>query len=216
MANQTWEELRNSNGVLHKLTARLSYGKEVSITLVPKTKLVYMHLNDNSKAYKSGSFDKSMSKSVSLSMAEVMILRSLMSTMEPKVSELASICGQLQGRKRKHQGEDLSTSSAAAEAMLTEFNSFQGQQPFQAQCGNEGVNNNQQQYYAVPQFHQAKQPRLQQPLANSQPSYAMQQHQQPPPAYQQIPASTSHAYGAWGQTAMPYDTETFNSFDCIN
>ena len=167
MAKQAWEEVHNSNGVFHKLTAKLSDGKEVSITLVPKTKLVYMHLNDNSKAYKNGSFYKSMSKCVSLSIAEAMILRTLMSSMDPKVSELTSTCSQPQGRKRKHQGDDPST---AAEAMLAEFNSFQSQQPLQPQYGNEGINN-QQQYYAVPQYYQAKQPRLQQPpLANNQPT----------------------------------------------
>ena len=94
-------------------TAKLSDGKEVSITLVLKTKF------DNSKAYKNGSFDKSMSKSVSLSMSEALILRTLMSSMDPKVSGLTSTCSQPLGRKRKHQRDDPST---AVEAMLAEFN----------------------------------------------------------------------------------------------
>lgn len=207
MASQNWEELRNSNGLLYKLTAKLSDRKEASITLVPKTRLVYMHLNDNSKAYKNGSFDKSMSKSVSLSMAEALVLRSLMSSMELKVSELTDTCGRAQGRKRKHEGEDLSISSAT-DAMMMEFNSFQGLQP---QYGNEGQ---QQQYYAMPQFYQAKQPR--QPLANSQPSYTMQQYQHTPPAYQQIPASASYSHAAWGQPAMSSDTEASNVYDCAS
>ena len=201
MATQNWEELPNSNGVLYKLTAKLSDGKEASITLVPKTKLAYMHLNDNSKAYKNGTFDKSMSKSVSLSIAEALVLRSLMLSMDTKVSELTSSSAQAQGRKRKQPGEDLPTLSAS-EAMLTEFNSLQG---VQSQYGNEG----QHQYYSVPQFYQAKQPRLQQPIG-SQPSYAMQQYQQAPPAYQHIPANAPYNNDPWGQPSMAYDTETFN------
>ena len=83
-----FEELRNANGVLYKLTGKLSDNKEANITIVPKTKLVYMHINDNTKAFPNGSFQKSLCKSVSLSNEEVTTLRSLMSTMDPKIVDL--------------------------------------------------------------------------------------------------------------------------------
>lgn len=85
---ENFEEIRNSNNVLYKLKGKLSEHKEANITIVPKTKLLYMHISDNSKAFKNGGFDKAASKFVSLSLAEALKLRSLMSTMDPKVTEL--------------------------------------------------------------------------------------------------------------------------------
>lgn len=212
MANQTWEEQRNANGVLQKLTAKLSEGKEVNVTLVPKTKLVYMHLNDYSKAYKNGSFDKSLKKSVSLSVPETMILRSLMATVDPKISELISTCVQPQGRKRKHPGED-----SGAEGLANQFNV--GLQPLPPQYDYEAANQQQQQqqYYTVPQYQQAKQPHLQkQPLANNTPYSVQQQYQQPAQQYQQTVQPT-YQDAVYGQSAMAYDPETLaNPFDYIN
>lgn len=118
-----FEEIRNVNGVLYKLSGKLSEYKEVNVTIVPKTKLVYMHINDNSKAYKNGSFDKHSAKSVSLSMAEVLTLRNLISaTMDSKVTELVNSC-QTQGKKRKLAPDD---AIAAQDAWLAEFNTYQG------------------------------------------------------------------------------------------
>lgn len=213
MASQAWEELRNSNGALYKLTAKLSAAKEVSITLVPKSKLVYMHVNDNSKAFKNGTFDQAMSKSVSLSMAEAMVLKTLMASMDPKVTELTSTSNQpaVQGRKRKHPGDDL-LFSTTADAMLSEFNSYQVQ-PLQPPYANEVMNN--QQYYAVPQYHQVKQQRLQQPMANSQPGYAIPQYQQAPPAYSHASTSGPQSYAGWQQPTMNYDIETPNFYDSV-
>lgn len=118
---ETFEEIRNSNNVLYKLKGKLSEQKEANITVVPKTKLLYMHINDNSKAYKNGAFDKAASKFVSLSMAKTLKLRSLMSTMDPKVTELVnSVQPSQSGKKRKHGADDYSLE--AATNLLQEFN----------------------------------------------------------------------------------------------
>lgn len=199
MSAQSWEELRNSNGILYKLTAKSSDAKEVNITTVPKTKLIYMHLNDNSKAYKNGSFDKSLSKSVSLSMPEVMILRTLMTAMDPKVTELSNTCSQALGKKRKAAAED-------SEAMLTEFNAYQGQ-PQQGQYANE--------YYFVPQYQQAKQQHLQQPMTNNPPCYSIPQYQQAPPAYPQAPGSGPQVVAGCQQPTMNYGIEAPNFYDSV-
>lgn len=160
---EAFEELRNTNNVLYKLTGKLSVNKEANITIVPKTKLVYMHINDNSKAYKNGSFEKALSKSVSLSLAEALKLKRLMSTMDPKVTELVNSVQLQSGKKRKY---GIDEPAEAAEAMLNEFNAYQPP-----------ANSNQQQLQAPSQG--------QQPTANSFGQSAANNYQAPPPyAYQ--------------------------------
>ena len=104
---ETFEEIRNSNNVLYKLKGKLSEYKEANVTVVPKTNLLYMHISDNSKAFKNGGFDKNASKFVSLNMVETLKLRSLMSTMDPKLTELVnSVQPPQTGKKRKLPTED--------------------------------------------------------------------------------------------------------------
>ena len=71
--------------MLDKLRGKLSEQKEANVTVVPKTKILYMHISDNSNAFKNGGFDKAVSKYVSLRMAEALKLHSLMYTMDLKV-----------------------------------------------------------------------------------------------------------------------------------
>lgn len=128
---EAFEEIRNSNNVLYKLRGKLSEHKEANVTVVPKTKLLYMHISDNSKAFKNGGFDKAASKFVSLSMAETLTLklRSLMCTMDPKVTELVNSVQPQSGKKRKQTPED----STEAANLLEEFNAYQ-QPPYKQQC----------------------------------------------------------------------------------
>ena len=99
-----FEELRNSNGVLYKLKGKLCSSKEAKVPLVPKTNMVYLHINDVSKAFKDGAYDHKLAKSVSLSIDEAKILRELLSTMDGQVQELAAsvpVTAPVQGKIRK-------------------------------------------------------------------------------------------------------------------
>ena len=69
MANE-FEEIRSSKGALYKLRGKLSDSKEANVTVVLKTKLVYMHIDDSSNAYENEPFDKNKSRFVSLSLQE--------------------------------------------------------------------------------------------------------------------------------------------------
>ena len=101
MAN-CFEEVRNAKGVLYKLKGKLSDSKEASVTLVPRTKLVYMHTNDQSNAYQNGTFDKTKSTFVSLSLPAVYTLRTMLTSMDPKVAALINNnVGRPTGRGRK-------------------------------------------------------------------------------------------------------------------
>ena len=123
MAN-VFEEIRNTNGVLYKLKGKLSEYKVVNITLVPKTKLAYLHMSGISKALKNNGkdFDKNLAKSVSLNMEEVGTLRGLLqlTNMDVKVQELVN-SGQTQGRKRKADPEWFTTSGK----WLSEYDIYQ-------------------------------------------------------------------------------------------
>ena len=74
-SSSRFEEIRNDSGILYKLRGKLSKNKTVDITMVPRTKMAYMHINDYTNAYADGTFNKNNSKFVSLSM----------STMDPQV-----------------------------------------------------------------------------------------------------------------------------------
>lgn len=125
-----FEEMRNTNGVLYKLKGKLSDYKEANVTIVPKTKLVFMHISDISKAVKNGNFDKNLAKSVSLSMNEVTVLRSLLSTMDTKVQELVNSAPQQQGKKRKLEPSENDVLST--DTLLAEFNAYQAMPSSQA------------------------------------------------------------------------------------
>lgn len=83
-----FEPIANENGTVYKLRGRLSKNKMADISLVPKTKMAYMHINDYSHSWDDGVFDKNCSKFVSLSMKEVVVLRKLLSTMDEPVQAL--------------------------------------------------------------------------------------------------------------------------------
>ena len=55
---ETFEEIRKNKNVIYKLKGKLSENKEANIMVVPKTKLLYMYINDNRKAYKMVSLTK--------------------------------------------------------------------------------------------------------------------------------------------------------------
>ena len=82
-----FEAIRNENGNLYKLLGKLSKNKVADITLVPKTKMAYMHISDYSNAWDEGKYDKNASKFVSLNM-KASVLRQLMSGMDGPVQEL--------------------------------------------------------------------------------------------------------------------------------
>ena len=83
-----FEPIVNENGTVYKLRGRLSKNKVADISVVPKTKLAYLHINDYTNAWNEGSFDKQCSKFVSLSMKEAAVLRQLMYTMDEPVQTL--------------------------------------------------------------------------------------------------------------------------------
>ena len=124
MANE-FEEMRSSRGVLYKPTGKLSDSKEANITVVPKTELVYMHINDNSNACENGTFDKNKSSFVSLCLQEACKLRLMMSTMDPKATDLLTAV-RPQGKKRKLEATHDSITASDADTLLADFNVLQG------------------------------------------------------------------------------------------
>ena len=65
-SSSRFEEIRNDNGMLYKLRGKLSKNKAADITMVPRTKMAYMHINNYTNAYADGMFNKNKSKFVSL------------------------------------------------------------------------------------------------------------------------------------------------------
>ena len=92
---------------------------------MPKTKLVYMHINDNSNACENGTFDKNKSSFVSLSLQEACKLRLMMSTMDPKVADLLNAV-RPQGKKRKLEATHDGITASDADTLLADFNALQG------------------------------------------------------------------------------------------
>ncbi|MES9902546.1 MAG: hypothetical protein ABW168_07670 [Sedimenticola sp.] len=121
---QEFEEIRNAKGVLYKLQGKLSSSKNVNVSLVPKSKLLYFHVNDNAK-----------SKSVSISLAEALTFKGLLCTMDSKVNELLK-SSTVANRKRK-----LDEGIAETEAILAQFDEYQaiGSQQQQGQQQTHGT-----------------------------------------------------------------------------
>ena len=172
MAN-CFEEVRNAKGVLYKLKGKLSDSKEASVTLVPRTKLVYMHINDQSNAYQNGTFDKTKSTFVSLSLPEVYTLGTMLTSMDPKVAALINNnVGRPTGTGRKKNPNGAND----AEQLLAEFNQFQAQ-PISQQMVPTSVQpafNNYQQSYQQPS-QQCQQPVQQYFTGNNGQQFAAQQ-----------------------------------------
>ena len=103
----------------------MSDSKEANITVVSKTKLVYMHINDNSNACENGTFDKNKSSFISWSLQEAYKLRLMMSTMDPKVADLLNAV-RPQGKKRKLEATHDSITASDVDSLLADFNTLQG------------------------------------------------------------------------------------------
>ena len=143
-----FEEVKNAKGVLYKLKGKLSDNKEASITLVPRTKLVYMQINDNSNAYQNGTFDKTKSTFVSLSLPEAYTLCTMMSSMDLKIADLINNASRPSAQGKKKNQNDAN----AAEQLLVDFNQFQGENPNGSQPAM------QQMYQMQPSFNNFQQP----------------------------------------------------------
>ena len=84
-----------------------------------------MHINDNSNACENGTFDKNKSSFVSLSLQEAYKLRNMMSTIDPKVTDLLNAV-RPQGKKRKLEATHDGITASDADTLLTDFNTLQG------------------------------------------------------------------------------------------
>ena len=63
----------SSSGFLTKVKSKYRYGKEVYLTKWERK--LYVHLNDNSKCWETGQFDKTKSKTISLTWDKAKELR---------------------------------------------------------------------------------------------------------------------------------------------
>ena len=77
------ETFNNEDGTLRKVRSRFSRSREVSLTRWNDD--IYLHLNDISKCFASGTFDKTKTKNISMKWEEVDKLRDTLMALIPHV-----------------------------------------------------------------------------------------------------------------------------------
>ena len=80
------EVFKNRDGSLKKVRSRFSRSREV--TLTRWNDVIYLHLNDISKCFASGKFDKTKSKNISMKWEEIEVLRDTFKALVPHVQQM--------------------------------------------------------------------------------------------------------------------------------
>lgn len=78
----------DNQGYLTRVNGKFGYYKD--ITLTKFNDQIYAHICDNSKAFVSGSFQKSLSKTISLKWEDVQGLRGILHNFEPYAEQIIS------------------------------------------------------------------------------------------------------------------------------
>ena len=77
-AVSVFEELVDANGNIYKLKGKLSRWKEVNVTFLPDSEMLFVHISDIKNAFEGGKFNKAKSKSVSISIEEAEKMQELL------------------------------------------------------------------------------------------------------------------------------------------